>query len=82
MQRFRAAGSLVVRQNSDDQNVGRGIHPKKGEIVVDVDAERLRDDVRNPRTAEPRIARLELDDGLDECVARSLRPGLPAARRR
>src|SRR5262249_28389291 len=30
--------------------------------LVDVDPERLRDDVRNPWTAEPRIARLELDD--------------------
>src|SRR5229473_104902 len=38
--------------------------------------ERMRDDARNPRTAEARIARLELDDGLDECLARPLRSGL------
>src|SRR5712692_8451336 len=40
---------------------------------------RERDDAGNPRTAEPRIARLELDDGLDECRARSLRSGLLGA---
>jgi hypothetical protein len=28
---------------------------------------------------EPRIVRLELDDGLDECVARTLRSGLLGA---
>src|ERR1700726_2495511 len=36
----------------------------------------------NPRTAEPRIARLELDDGLDECLARSRRSRLLRARAR
>src|SRR6202521_4795381 len=46
------------------------------DVLVDVDSECLRDDARNPRTAEPRIARLELDDGLDKCVARPLRSGL------
>src|SRR5712691_337851 len=46
------------------------------DVFVDVNPERVRDDARNPRTAEPRIARLELDDGLDECVARPLRSGL------
>jgi hypothetical protein len=48
-------------------------------VLVDVDPERVRDDARNPRTAEPGIARLELDDGLDECVARLLRSGRPPA---
>src|SRR5947209_2465002 len=53
------------------------------DVLVDVDPERVRDDARNPRTAEPRIARLELDDGLDECVARPLWSGrLPALVRR
>ena len=37
---------------------------------------------RNPWTAEPRIAQLELDDGLDECLARPLRSGLLRARAR
>ena len=39
-------------------------------VLVDVDPERPRDDVRNPWTAEPRIARLEFDDGPDECLVR------------
>src|SRR6266849_935679 len=52
------------------------------DVFVDVNPERVRDDARNPRTAEPRIARLELDDGLDECVARPLRSGLLRARAR
>src|SRR5438046_49760 len=30
------------------------------DVLVDVDPERVRDDARNPRTAEPGIARLEL----------------------
>ena len=38
------------------------------DVLVDVDAERLREDARNPWTAEPRIARLELDDGLDQAL--------------
>lgn len=36
----------------------------------------FRHDPRNPWTAEPRITRLKFDDGLDECLARSLRSGL------
>src|SRR5262245_27636115 len=36
----------------------------------------------HPWTAEPRIARLEFDDGLDECLVRPFRAGLPRARRR
>src|SRR5712692_4915841 len=52
------------------------------DVFVDINLERVRDDARNPRTAEPRIARLELDDGLDECVARPLRSGLLRARAR
>src|SRR5262245_8818629 len=43
------------------------------DVLVDVDPECLRDDARNPWTAEPRIARLELDDGLDECRVRPFR---------
>ena len=45
-------GTTVFRQHAVD------------DVFVDVDPERVRDDARNPRTAEPRIARLELDDGL------------------
>src|SRR2546426_1551833 len=52
------------------------------DVLVDIDAERVRDDVRNPWTAERRIARFELDDGLDECLARPLRSGLLGARAR
>ena len=36
---------------------------------------RSRDDARNPWTAEPRIPRLELNDGLDKCLARPFGPG-------
>src|SRR5262249_37552879 len=36
----------------------------------------------HPWTAEPRIARLDVDDGLDECVVRPFRGGLARARRR
>ena len=42
------------------------------DVLVNVDPEGLRDDARNPWTPEPRIARLELDDGLDERLARPL----------
>ena len=38
--------------------------------------------VRNSWTPEPRIARLEFDDGPDECLLRSFRSGLLGARRR
>ena len=51
-------------------------------VLVDVDAERVREDARDSWTAEPRIARLELDDSLDECLARTLRAGLLRARAR
>jgi hypothetical protein len=52
-------------------------------VLVDVDPERARDDARNPRTTESRITRLELDDGLDECIARPFRAGRrPAPARR
>ena len=57
-------GAIVFRQHA--------IH----DVLVDVDSERVRDDARDPWTAEPRIARLELDDGLDECLARALRAWL------
>ena len=52
------------------------------DVLVDVDSERVRDDVSDRRTAESRIARLELDDGVDECLARPLRSGRPRARPR
>ena len=61
-------GAIVCRQHA--------VH----DVLVDVDPERVRDDARNPWTAEPRIARLELDDSLDECLARPLRSGLLRAR--
>src|SRR2546426_7128874 len=63
-------GAIVFRQHA--------IH----DVLVDVDPERVRDDTRNPWTPEPRIARLELDDGLDECLAWPLWSGLPWARAR
>ena len=50
------------------------------DVPVDVDAERARDDARDPWAAEPRIARLELDDGADECLTRTLRTGLSRMR--
>jgi|KBSMisStandDraft_5_1062788.scaffolds.fasta_scaffold12136_6 hypothetical protein len=43
------------------------------DVLIDVEPERVRDDARHSGTAEPRIARLELDDSLDEGLARSLR---------
>ncbi len=46
------------------------------DVLVDIDPERLRDDARNTRAPEPRIARLELDDGADEGLARPRRSGL------
>ena len=46
------------------------------DVLIDVGPERSRDDARNPWTAEPRSTRLELDDGLDECLARPRRSGL------
>src|SRR5712664_3053998 len=52
------------------------------DVLVDIDPEHVRDDARNPWTAEPRIARLELNDGLDECLAWPLWSGLPWARAR
>ena len=52
------------------------------DVPVDVDAEGACDDARDPWAAEPRIARLELDDGPDECVARTLRAGLSRMRSR
>ena len=42
------------------------------DVLVDVDPERLRDDARNPRAPESRIARFEVDDGADERLARPL----------
>ena len=45
------------------------------DVLIDVGPERSRDDARNPWTAEPRIPRLEFNDGLDKCLARPLRSG-------
>src|SRR5216684_3770840 len=45
-------------------------------VFVDVDPERVSDDARDPWTTEPRVARLQLDDGLDEGRARPLRSRL------
>ena len=50
------------------------------EVLVNVEAEGVCEDARNPRTAEARIARLELDDRLDQCLARALGTGLLSAR--
>ena len=44
------------------------------DVLVDLDAERPRDDQRNPWAAEPRIARFELDNGSYEFVAWPFRP--------
>ena len=52
------------------------------DVSVDVDAERARDDAGDPWAAEPRIARLELDDSLDKRLARPLRAGPLGARAR
>src|SRR5882672_3974560 len=52
-------GAIVFRQHA--------VH----DVLVDVDPEPLRDYQRDPWAAEPRIARLELDDGLDECLVGS-----------
>src|SRR5262245_7580108 len=49
-------------------------------VLVDVDPEGLRDDARDAWTAEPRIARLELDDQMDECFVWSFWTGLLGAR--
>ena len=57
-------GAIVFRQHA--------VH----DVLIDVGPERSRDDARNPWTAEPRITRLELDDGLDKCLARPLRSWL------
>ena len=61
-------GAIVFRQHAGH------------DVLVDVDSERLRDDPRNPWTAEPGIARLQFDDGLDERRVRPLRPALLGAR--
>ena len=52
------------------------------DVLVDVDPERLRDDPRNPRAPESRIARFELDDRSDERLARPLWARLLRARAR
>jgi hypothetical protein len=52
-------GTIVFRQHA--------VH----DVLIDVDAERVRDDARNSWTAESWIPRLELDDGLDEGFARA-----------
>jgi hypothetical protein len=45
------------------------------DVLIEVDPERVRDDASNPWTAEPRIARLELDDDLDEGLVGPFGPG-------
>jgi hypothetical protein len=52
------------------------------DVLVDVEPERLADEAGNPWTAEPRIARRELDDGLEEGLIRPCRSGLLGARPR
>src|SRR4051812_941409 len=52
------------------------------DVLVDVDPERVRDDARDPWTAEPRVARLEFDDGPDECLVWAFRSRLVRARPR
>src|SRR5262245_10413424 len=49
------------------------------DVLIDVEAERLGNDARNARTAEARIARLQLHDHADECLVWPSRPGLPGA---
>src|SRR5262245_42128872 len=61
---------IVLRQHAID------------DVRINVDPERLRDDVRDPWAAEPRIARVEFDDGLDERLVRPFRAGLRRAKRR
>ena len=56
-------GATVCRQHA--------VH----DVLIDGDPKRSRDDARNPWTAESRIPRRELDDGLDKCLARPLRSG-------
>ena len=63
-------GAIVFRQHA--------VH----DVLVDLDPERVRDDARDPWTAEPRISRLELHDSLDKRLARPLRSGLLRARAR
>src|SRR6516165_8608729 len=62
--------AIVFRQHAVD------------DVLVDGNPERLRDDARNPWTAEPRIARREVNDGPDECFVRPVRPALCRARPR
>ena len=59
--------AIVVRQHA--------VH----DVLVDVDPERLADDAGIPWTAEPRMARLEFDDGLDERLVRPFRSGFLAS---
>src|SRR6202521_2092832 len=82
------APQAVFRVADERQPRGPGSAPGRAivfrqhavhDVLVDDDRERVRDDAGNPRTAEPRITRLELDDGLDECVARPLWSGLLGA---
>ena len=49
------------------------------DVLVDVDAECPRHDARDSRAAESGIARLELDDGLDERLVWPLRSRFPRA---
>jgi hypothetical protein len=46
------------------------------DVLIDVDPERVRDDARDPGTAEPRIARLELDVTWMSASLGPFRPGV------
>src|SRR5262249_43560944 len=50
------------------------------DVLVEIDAERLRDDARNPRAAKPRVARLQFDDCSNEGLVGTFRAGLLRAR--
>jgi len=52
------------------------------DILVDLDAKRLRYDQRDPRTAKAGIAVLEFNDGTNECVGRTFRPRFRSLLRR
>ena len=77
--RCRRSGSRQV--SVQDHGHSRTAHGREilaaavHDVLIDVGPERSRDDARNPWPAEPRIPRLELDDGLDKCLARPLRSG-------
>ena len=52
------------------------------DILVDLDAKRLRYDQCDPRTAKARVAALEFNDGANECDGRTFRPRFRSLLRR